>query len=366
MSTTKIMVVEDEVITSEVIAEQLGQLGYTVTDTVASGTAAVASVAKSLPDLVLMDIVLKKGDIDGVTAADRIWKQFKIPVVYLTAHSDEATLDRAKVTEAFGYVVKPFNARDLRIAIEMALNKHRKEQLVEDEMTRDIIEIKRAEAQIKASLQEKEVLLKEIHHRVKNNFQVISSLLNLQSDYIQDKQDREIFKASQNRIESMALIHEKLYQSKNLAQIELAEYIQDLVDNLLSSYEANLNTIALKINIDQVYLNLDAAIPCGLIINELVLNSFKHAFPAGNSGEIRIDFRVEKKNKYILTISDNGIGFPSNLDFRNTESLGLQLVNALTNQLGGNIELNGSAGAEFKITFEEFNTKPYSNPSTTA
>lgn len=366
MPTTKIMVVEDEVITSEVIAEQLGQLGYTVTDTVTSGTAAIASVAKTLPDLVLMDIVLKKGDIDGVTAAARIWKQFKIPVVYLTAHSDEATLDRAKVTEAFGYVLKPFNARDLRIAIEMALNKHRKERLIEDEMTRDITECKQIEAQIKASLQEKEVLLKEIHHRVKNNFQVVSSLLNLQSEYIQDKQDREIFKASQNRIESMALIHEKLYQSKNLAQIEFAEYIQELVDSLLSSYEGNLNTIALKINIDKVCLGIDAAIPCGLIINELVLNSFKHAFPAGKSGEIRIDFQVENENKYTLTISDNGIGFPPDLDFRNTESLGLQLVNALTNQLGGTIELNGSVGAEFKLTFEERNNKPYSNPSTTA
>ncbi len=138
MSAPKILIVEDEVITSEVIAEQLSQLGYTVTDTVTSGTAALASIAKTLPDLVLMDIMLKKGDIDGVMTAAHIREQFKIPVIYLTAHSDEATLDRAKVTEAFGYIVKPFHDRDLRTAIEMALEKHRKERLFEDVMTRAI------------------------------------------------------------------------------------------------------------------------------------------------------------------------------------------------------------------------------------
>ena len=146
--------------------------------------------------------------------------------------------------------------------------------------------------------------------------QIISSLLNLQSEYIQEKQDLEIFKVSQNRIESMALIHEKLYQCKDLAQIEFSEYIRDLVANLFSSYEVNSSAITLETSIDNIFLGIDAAIPCGLIINELVLNCLKHAFPAGRSGKIYIDLYSIEDNKYKLIISDNGIGFPQNLDLK--------------------------------------------------
>ncbi len=216
---------------------------------------------------------------------------------------------------------------------------------------KDITERKLTEKQIKTSLQEKEVLLKEVHHRVKNNLQIVSSLLNLQSEYIRDKQDLELFKVSQNRIESMALIHEKLYQSKDLAQIEFAEYLRELVSSLFSSYGINSSAITLKTNIERVSLGMDTAIPCGLIINELILNSLKHAFPAGLSGEICLNLHSSNENEITLIVSDNGIGFPQDLDFKNTNSLGLQLVNALTNQLGGTVELNRSVGAEFKITF---------------
>jgi two-component sensor histidine kinase/CheY-like chemotaxis protein len=353
MSATKILIVEDEVITSEVIADQLGQLGYTVTDTVTSGTAALASIAKTLPDLVLMDIVLKKGDIDGVTCAARIREQFRIPVVYLTAHSDEATLNRAKATEAFGYIVKPFDDRDLRTAIEMALEKHRKERLFEDVMTRAITEHKLAEAQIKASLQQKEVLLKEIHHRVKNNFQIIASLLNLHSGSVKDQQALEILKAGETRVNSMALVHEQLYQSQDLGQINFAAYIQVLAANLFDSYEVSSNAIALKINSEDIQLSIDAAIPCGLIINELVLNCLKYAFPSGRKGEVCIKFHKDNNNQLLLVVSDNGIGLPPNFDFQNTESLGLQIVVALVNQLSGTIMINRSIGTEFKITFPE-------------
>ncbi len=229
---------------------------------------------------------------------------------------------------------------------------------INESLQAEIAERKRVEQALResnqlfqASLMEKEVLLKEIHHRVKNNLQIISSLLNLQSEYIQDKQDLDIFKVSQNRIESMALIHEKLYQCKDLAQIEFAEYIQDLIANLFCSYEVNSNAISLNINIDNIFLGIDVAIPCGLMLNELILNCLKHAFPSGRAGEIRIDLSSNNENQYTLIVSDNGIGFPQDLDFQNTDSLGLQLVNALTNQLGGTIELNRKVGAEFKITF---------------
>ncbi len=219
-------------------------------------------------------------------------------------------------------------------------------------MHEDITERKRAEDQIKASLEEKEVLLREIHHRVKNNLQIISSLLNLQSRYIKDKQVLHVFKESQNRIKSMALIHERLYQSKDLARIDFAEYVRSLIADLFRSYKADYDLITLKTNIDDVFLGIDTAIPCGLIINELVSNSLKYAFKGGQ-GEIRIDLHSEKEGKFTLIVSDSGLGLPKDLDFRNTESLGLQLICTLVDQLQGTIGLDRTGGTKFKIAFTE-------------
>jgi len=214
----------------------------------------------------------------------------------------------------------------------------------------DITERKRAEEQIKASLKEKEVLLKEIHHRVKNNLQIISSLLSLQSPYLKDGQASEMFRESQNRVKSMALIHERLYQSKYLGEIDFAEYVRKLTVDLFHSYGVDSSAIQLVLNVSDILLDIDTAIPCGLIINELVSNSLKHAFPAGEKGEVCVDFSSDNDNNFKLVVSDNGVGLPEDLDFRNTESLGLQLVNALINQLDGAIELDKSGGTAFKIT----------------
>lgn len=225
------------------------------------------------------------------------------------------------------------------------------------ELLHDITNEKEQESRLKESLTEKEVLLKEIHHRVKNNLQIISSLLNLQSGYIKDKHSLGMFKESQNRIKSMALVHEKLYQSKDLANIDFAGYIQSLAVNLFRSYGANQNGIIPKIRVDNVSLGIDTAIPCGLIINELVSNSLKYAFPNGRKGEIWIELYAENtgnESKYTLIVGDNGTGLPEGMDFRNTESLGLQLVNTLVSQIGGTIELNSdAAGTEFRIKFKE-------------
>ncbi|MCD1295452.1 hypothetical protein CUJ83_10620 [Methanocella sp. CWC-04] len=224
------------------------------------------------------------------------------------------------------------------------------------ELLRDITIEKKAEDMIKESLKEKEVLLREIHHRVKNNLQIISSLLNLQSGYVKDREALGMFRESQNRVKSMALIHEKLYLSKDLAKIDFAEYIRSLTNNLFHSYGAYKNNITLKTKINRVSLGIDTAIPCGLIINELVSNSLKYAFPRGRSGEVWIELNrdyTEEGITFILKVGDNGIGFPGGLDFKNTETLGLQLVNTLSCQLGGTIELNRENGTEFIITFQE-------------
>jgi two-component sensor histidine kinase len=217
----------------------------------------------------------------------------------------------------------------------------------------EITERKRAEEQIQASLEEKEVLLKEIHHRVKNNLQVISSLLYLQSKKVEDGQTLEIFQDSQHRVRSMALVHERLYQSQDLARVDFVEYARRLTGYLFRSYGVDSNFIQLEINGNGVSLCVDTAIPCGLILNELVSNCLKHAFPGVGKGEIHIEIRSDHDGQVTLLIRDNGVGFPEDLDFRNTESLGLQLVSNLVAQLEGTIELDRTAGTAFQMTFTE-------------
>lgn len=218
-------------------------------------------------------------------------------------------------------------------------------------VVRDITDRKRDEDRIKASLAEKEVLLKEIHHRVKNNLQVISSLLKLQSRYIQDSRVSEMLKESQNRVRSMALVHEQLYQSKDLSNIDFAEYIQNLAHNLFQAYEIDTEGVKLQTNIAPCSMNIDTAVPCGLIINELVTNSLKYAFTGQTQGKIKIDFTLDNNRVCVLTVSDSGIGFPQGLDYRNARTLGLRLVGSLVKQIRGKIELLETAGTNFKITF---------------
>ncbi len=222
------------------------------------------------------------------------------------------------------------------------------------EFARDITERKRTEEQIKASLKEKELLLREIHHRVKNNLQLISSMLMLQSDFIKDKPNIELFNESLNRIKAMALIHDRLYRSEDLASIDFEEYVRDHVNSLFSLYEQDMNKIALEIDVKDVMFGIDTAIPCGLIVNELVSNSLKHAFPEGKGGKIEITIRTTDENEIVLVVSDNGVGIPADWDFRNTESLGLYLVSILAeDQLHGKIELDRTKGTKFQITFSE-------------
>ncbi len=209
------------------------------------------------------------------------------------------------------------------------------------------------EMQIKESLKEKDVLLREVHHRVKNNMQIISSLLRLQSRYITEKKYLEMFTESQNRIMSMSLIHEKLYQSKGLARIDFDDYIRDLVTGLFQSYCVNSN-IAMDMDVKKISLGIDSAIPCGLIINELVTNSLKHAFPEGRKGRIGISLNPAGENMVELVVSDDGVSIPPDVDIRKTESLGLHLVTIMVeSQLHGEIDLDRSKGTKFCIKFRD-------------
>jgi PAS domain S-box-containing protein len=211
----------------------------------------------------------------------------------------------------------------------------------------------RAEERIHASLHEKEVLLKEIHHRVKNNLQVVSSLLSLQSAHVKDAPTREIFRDSQNRIRSMALVHDRLYRAADLARIDLGEYARGLATHILRSYGVVTERIVLNVDADAVLVGVDRAISCGLILNELISNAIKHAFPDERRGAIQIEVRALSERAHLLRVRDDGVGLPIDLDFRNTTSLGLQLVNALAKQIHGTVELAGQVGTDITIRFTE-------------
>ncbi|MGA2677259.1 MAG: PAS domain S-box protein [Methanobacterium sp.] len=224
-------------------------------------------------------------------------------------------------------------------------------------VARNINPLKNVEKDLRISIHQKDLLIKEIHHRVKNNLQIISSLLYLQEDYVkEDFKAVNVLQESQNRVSSMALLHEMLYQSEDLSQINFSEYIKNLVSKLFNSYSIK-NNITPIINVDNICLNMETAVPCGLIISELVSNSLKYAYPDDSNGELIISLQY-LKNELELIISDDGVGFPENLDFRNIKSsLGLKLVNSLVKQLDGSIELGRSRGAKFKIKFKELKYK---------
>ncbi|MFN6486030.1 MULTISPECIES: sensor histidine kinase [unclassified Nostoc] len=350
----RVLLVEDSEDDAFLLLRELQRGGYEVTfervDTPTAMKAAMgvggASLREASPTPIAeqtWDIVICDYSMPTFSAPAAL-KQVKesgldLPFIIVSGTIGEDTAVAAMKAGAHDYIIKgklarliPAVARELR---EAQIRRERKQ----------------AEEQIKASLQEKEVLLKEIHHRVKNNLQIISSLLNLQAEYLKDNQAIEVFKDSQNRIESMALIHEKLYQSQDLARINFADYIRDLVTNLFYSYNVNSSAITLKMNVEEVFLVIDAAIPCGLIINELISNSLKYAFPQREPGEIYIEFCSIEENLFTLTISDNGVGFAPDFDFQATETLGLRLVKGLTHQIQGNIDFSSHNGVKYKIIF---------------
>lgn len=220
-------------------------------------------------------------------------------------------------------------------------------------MARDITLEKKISKEIKESLKEKEVLLQEIHHRVKNNMQIISSLMSLQTKYVDDEVSLDVLKESQNRVKSMALVHEKLYRSEDLTHINIYNYINNLVLDLFFSYGVSRDQITPIIDIDEIKLNIETAVPCGLIINELVSNVIKHAFTDKKGGKMWLSLHLTDDNQIELMVADNGSGLPNGFNINSSNSLGMQLVNSLVNQLDGSIKIKRSNGTKFNIQFKE-------------
>jgi len=206
------------------------------------------------------------------------------------------------------------------------------------------------EAQLRHALAEKELLVKEVHHRVKNNLQVISSLLSMQIDLLEDEDSIQALRESQHRISSMALIHERLYSDGNIDNVDFAEYTETLVQELFHAYGKQAQHIRKNLDLAPVPLNIEKAIPCGLILNELVTNALKHAFPSGR-GTLDVKLKNTSEDRLSLCVSDSGIGLPEDLDLRESKSLGLPLVEVLARQLGGILHVQSKPGATFTVEF---------------
>ncbi|MDY6903180.1 MAG: sensor histidine kinase [Thermodesulfobacteriota bacterium] len=226
-----------------------------------------------------------------------------------------------------------------------------KEEL-ETKVRQQTLELRRQKDELAVSLAEKEILLREIHHRVKNNLQIISSLLGLQANAFQDQQAKALFSESRNRIKTMATVHELLYQSDSLARVDFGKYIKNLTGYLWRAYECGGMVTLQMDTASEMFLDIDQAVPCGLILNELVSNSLKYAFPEGKTGEVKIVFKKNSDNSYVLSVFDNGVGFPAQFDIHeDRETLGLRLVSRLVDQLEGQLSIETNPGARFTIRF---------------
>ncbi|AYV56803.1 response regulator [Leptospira kmetyi] len=349
-----------------------------------SGDEALKALLK--PDdfaLIFMDV--RMPGLDGFEVASLIRQREKcaqIPIIFLTAYgNNESWMFKGYSLGAVDFLIKPVAPEILKSKASVFVDLHRKNQtlMLQDELLREshdkleqrveertselnqanqnlineISDRERAEEALKNSLREKEVLLREIHHRVKNNLQIVSSILNLQSNYITDSKSFDLFEDAQSRIKSIALIHELLYQNKDLAQMDFKEYLYNLTTNLLRTYRVN-SEINFVIEADPIFLSLDSAIHCGLIVTELVTNSLKYGFKGREKGNIYISIRNLEEG-FVLTVEDDGIGFPEDVDFSRTDSLGLQLVNILSEQIGATLTLEKSEGTKFKLTAMDLN-----------
>ncbi|NYB51522.1 MAG: PAS domain S-box protein [Methanobacteriaceae archaeon] len=582
---SNILVVEDEVVEAMNLKKSLQSMGYNVLHIASSGREAITQARNLKPDLILMDVILE-GDMDGIEAS-KVIKNFKIPVIFLTALPDDTTVQRALLSEPYGYLIKPFDNRKLKIAIEVALYKNgmekkykksqknyyetifentgtataiieedktislvnmefsnftgykkeeiehkmkwtefifpedigkmeeyhklrrinpeyaprnyesrivdrdgvikpacltvamipdtkksmvsildmtelekskiaieksqekfktifenaaeaiilldrygtiieandriehlsgfKKEELIgqkfmkllpkvkieckkalkafkdlvrgnglkqvewslknkegEDVFFRahpsviknedkidglviileDITERKKAEDSLKTSLEEKELLLREIHHRVKNNLQIISSLLSLQRLQVDDLETADILRECQGRVRTMAMVHENLYQSKDIRRVDFEEYLKKLLRNIFNSYHVDKGVINLKIQVECTDMGIETAMPCGLIINELATNSIKHAFPHGEKGNILVNLKQDN-DSYVLNYEDDGVGLPKNINPENSKKLGLMVVKTLANQLNAKVKIDRNNGTKYTFKFKE-------------
>lgn len=391
-----VLIIDDNNLNLDLLCRILAKANFEITGAV-DAKDALQKIKIKIPDLILLDVKLPH--IDGF----KICKFFKknpqtreIPIIFMTALSDTATKLKAFKLGASDYITKPFEKDELLARVKSQLqlfnlrralakqnhvlqkeidqkydaevllleingrltntNKFLKKEIenrkaIALKLEAEVEERQQAEIKVKQSLKEKNLLLKEIHHRVKNNLFIVSSLLESQADYIEDPQVIKMLENSQNRITSMALIHEQLHSGTALCRVNLQQYITALVENIANSYLTK--DIDFYIDIEDISLNIETANPCGLIVNELISNALEHAFGDRQQGNITLTLNQDLTGYYNLLLKDDGIGFPKDKNFFQSESLGLELVSTLVEQIEGKIEMTRDNGTQIKITFKE-------------
>jgi two-component sensor histidine kinase len=355
-----ILLVDDQpsqLLSHAVILRELGERLVTAR----SGREALQKLMDEDFAVILLDVNMP--DMDGFETAGLIHQHPRFertPIVFVTA-AQASTLDRLTGYRlgAVDYVEVPVVPEILRskVAVFVDLNRQRRDlQRLNDALQAEIAQRRSAEEAVRHA-REKEVLLQEIHHRVKNNLQIITSLLRMQSRAVQDPAFSDALLECQNRVAAMALIHDKLYRARDLARVSFPEYVRDLTNNILTSYTLPASSVRVNLEVDDLSLSLDSAVPCGLILNELMSNCLKHAFPLGHSGTVHVGFHAAG-DQLCLVVRDDGVGMPAEVDLERTSSLGWRLIRALVQQLGGFVQCHTAGGTVVELRFARQNAPP--------
>lgn len=352
----RVLQVEDSPSDASLTERSLTKAGYTVySERVVNAAEMLAALAKQPWDMIIADYRLPEfdapsalallhdsgRDIPFIVVSGGLGEELAVAMMRAGAQDYLLKGNLARLAPAVEREIRDAQTRRQREEAERALNKSEERFTAQDAALQRQTEL----------LQQRETMLREIHHRVKNNMQVMSSLLNLQSRVASNPEISRMLEQSQNRIQSMALLHELLYQSDDLAVVDFSKYIRRMVEHLFRSYGVDTRKIRLHTELDAVGLELDNALPCGLLISEVISNCLKHGFPDGREGEVRILLRRQSATAVVLVLTDNGVGLPGDLDWTTTRSLGLRLVRALAQQLQAGLEIRSQGGAEVRLAF---------------
>ncbi|GAB6175901.1 histidine kinase dimerization/phosphoacceptor domain -containing protein [Desulfobaculum senezii] len=332
-----ILVVDDEAVIITQMEEMLSSLGYNVVGKAGSGAQAIKLAHELSPDLVLMDIVMP-GDVDGIAACSVIQREMDIPVILLTAYGDDKHISRAKAVQPYGYILKPSQNDQIKAAVEIVLEKKAVERNLDGMMDG-----------LRHTAEDRRLQIKEIHHRIKNNLNMITALLALQAMHSATPECSDALQAVRSRVVTIAKIHEKLHTSDNMEHIDCGEYFESIACSLLRASD-KADAIDFSFQCEPHQLEPDKVMPMGLILNELASNAMHHAFGQGEQGRITISFRREGPD-YVLSVTDNGVGLPEGVTMETAESLGLELVRSLVAQVGGTLHLRQEAGTAIEVHF---------------
>jgi two-component sensor histidine kinase len=350
-----ILIVDDDAAGIKLLLDHLNNCGYKVLVAI-DAEAALQSIEQIIPDIILLDI--KMPGVDGFTLASQLKERDTtddIPIIFMTIFDE--IKDKLKGFEigAVDYITKPMQVEDVEARIKAHLRIQGLQKRLRQQNTileKEVYERKKAEEQIRLDLREKENLLREIHHRVKNNFAVISSLLRIQSRRVSDPSVTNFLEEAELRIRHMGLVHEKLHQSENLKEIDTRKYLSNLAEEILQALSILGKRIELRMNIDSISLKPDTALPLGFIMSELLSNSIKHGFQHKTRGEISISLIQQLSDERELVIRDNGAGLPKDFNMEDLDSLGLKLVQTYVSQIGGHLKvIDNDEGATFKVEF---------------